>query len=134
MKTLIVDMKALLAEDRSICQESLQNVYLASKSNNIIILSDDSWRKIGKLFNKVDQKQFENVFVLTDGGSSCYRLWGKYGWVAQFQDKWASVPSRIINSLYEVFSLTRASRFDAEFYGTRPLPDSDISFNLCRRF
>ena len=91
MKTIVFDLDGTLTISKDALDEemtALLGKLLASC--NVAIISGASWKQvhkqIGSLLN-INTTALNNLYILPASGGSMYQSWGKYGWVAAYQNK-----------------------------------------------
>jgi phosphomannomutase len=101
MKTIVFDFggtfDALDGEMVVLLSKLLQD-------NNVAIISSSSWKQVSKQINSllnIDSKVLNNLYILPESGGSMYQSWGKYGWVATYQNK---LSTKDIEHITEAFA------------------------------
>lgn len=89
-KTIVFDLDGTLSESREPIDDEMAHllVKLLSK-HNVAIISGSSWKQFHKqvVIKLKDSSELNNLYLLPTSGGSMYQIWGKYGWVATYQEK-----------------------------------------------
>lgn len=104
MKTIVFDLSGTLSISKNALDDEM--VTLIGKlleDNNVAIMSGSSWKQVNKQINNllnIDSKLLNNLYILPASGGSMYQSWGKYGWVAAYQNK---LQTKEIEQIYKAF-------------------------------
>lgn len=105
MKTIVFDLSGTLAISKDALDGEM--VVLIGKllaSCNVAIISGASWKQVSKQISDlltIDSKVLNNLYILPASGGSLYQSWGKYGWVAAYQNKLGLREIDRINAAFE---------------------------------
>jgi phosphomannomutase len=89
MKTIVFDLDGTLTESKEpLDDEMVALICKILKTNNVAIISGASWKQFQlQVVNRIDSDNLDRLILLPSSGGSMYRTWGKYGWVAVYQNK-----------------------------------------------
>lgn len=111
MKTIVFDLDGTLTESKEALDDEM--VALLMKllpTHNVAIISGAAWKQFQKqVVNRLsdDITSLNNLYLLPSSGGSMYQMWGRYGWVATYQNKLHRRDiSRIQKAFEEVFEET----------------------------
>jgi len=103
-KTIIFDLGGTLSLSKdSLDHEMISLITKLLESNTVAIISGSSWKQVHSQINgllEIDSKLLNNLHILSDSGGSMYQYWGRYGWVASYQNKLNSKDIDRINSAF----------------------------------
>jgi len=105
MKTIVFDLGGTLTISKDALDAEM--VVLLSKlisMCNVAIISGASWKQVNKQINdllNIDSTALNNLYILPASGGSLYQSWGKYGWVAAYQNKLSTREVDRINAMIE---------------------------------
>lgn len=109
MNTIVFDLGGTLAISKDALDgEMIALIGRLLLSNNVAIISGSSWKQVNKQISDlltIDQMALNNLYVLPASGGSLFQSWGKYGWVAVYQNKLAQ---KEIDKITEVIEETIA--------------------------
>lgn len=103
MKIVVFDLHGTLVESNEPLDEeiSLLLTRLLAKTK-VAVISGASWQRFETQIIKPleNSEDLNNLFLLPASGGSLFQIWGKYGWVATYQNKLKSPDIVSINNAF----------------------------------
>jgi len=97
MKTFVFDLDGTLATSKEAIDDEMVSLLIKLLDvHNVAIMSGASWKQLQKqvsdkldsyVKNSTEIEDLSSLTLLPSSGASMYRTWGKYGWVAVYQEK-----------------------------------------------
>ena len=91
MKTIVFDLNGTLSKSNEPIDSETGSLLKSLLSTYIVaIVSGASWKQMQyQVLDQldIDRPEINNLYLLPTSGGSMYQVWGKYGWVAAYQNK-----------------------------------------------
>jgi hypothetical protein len=118
MRTVVFNLNGTLTTPGDLLDEEIRVLLIKLLHEyNVGIISGSSWKQVNKQLSGllnigetkgilstdcyIDPQILNRLYILPSSGGSMYQSWGKYGWVATYQNKLSTKDIEIINSAFE---------------------------------